>query len=67
MPDPIHLSPPNGWLPSWCIGWGNRLTLLATLGSMAANAWSQTNPPTPQPASAPVGLAIALKKEEPPV
>lgn len=66
MPDPIHLSPAK-WLAAILVHGVGQIALIvaATLGLTAANAWSQTTSPTPQPASAAtVGLAIALKKEE---
>jgi hypothetical protein len=65
MHDPIHLSPAK-WLAAILVRVGQiALIVAATLGLTAANAWSQTTSPTPQPASAAtVGLAIALKKEE---
>ena len=66
MHDPIHLSPAK-WLAAILVHGVGQIALIvaATLGLTAANAWSQTTSPTPQPASAAtVGLAIALKKEE---
>lgn len=70
MPDPIHLSPAK-WLAAILVHGVGPIALIvaATLGLTAANAWSQTTSPRPQPASvalapATVGLAIALEKEE---
>jgi len=70
MPDPIHLSPAK-WLAAILVHGVGQIALIvaAILGLTAANAWSQTTSSTPQPTSTevappPVGLAMALEKEE---